>query len=967
MNSMLFFLTVSVCFLSGLQAEDSGSAPQDTVVLEAESAMSVQFPFRVVADKECNGETCLTVPQGVGKPPEILGRVRFTAKLTRTADYKLWIRARWTNHDGNSVGLYLPDRKPEAIGQGGVYGRWHWVPGPVAKLEKGNLTFYLFNREDGIFLDRILLVPDATYIPRGKEGLRVPAGWAAQDFYFADDFSRSTEQPVQQWKALSGKWGINYTLDPNKLPNFFSYTGTSEKQGLSITGRRYWKDYYFEAAIRPEGCQAAGLVFSLVDDKHYLLLRWTKANRLELCRVAGGKETLVESSALLRLDNTWWRLGVESWSGRVTVTLDGRKVLGSTMTVSGGKVGLLVSGGTSVFDNVEVSPVRRFAGGPIEQAALWQIKEGKFEQDKDGTFSGKGKRSIALTGKPDWSNYTAQVSVKKTRATFGTFACWSSPGDFYLFESSGGEVSIIKMSAGKKSILASARVKAAGGWNEYAFKRVGAYLAVESGDGLLLEAWDDTHARGRPGIKSSTAISKVVFKDFKVDFVEPESFHKTIESVPFLTAKVVDPTDVPDLTEAQFEKTVNSLEAPVLRRRPKYYHMVGSSRSSCLWWQSDGVWQVNDEKLLAQPTPTGSVIFCNRHAPNDAAVKADFVYTKLTGDLGVILHGVREDPSLGYRLVLEGKDERHLNLYNARSRVASVKVNDLPEESSMELWRSGEHILGWLNGRLLLQHKDSTSPEGEEVGLFAARYGGEFVKVKMTSLNYRGKKLFYLFDRPAPDWLPVGGKFEVHGGISCLRSSHWLAMVGQGSPALMWHKRKVRGNASISYQAMEHSVWYGWDQSPSHMHTAYVNMGLTLCADKPDVRSGYTCIINGWNLQRSVLLRNGKIVASLTHDESFPVQWVGSHAPLTPRTSVVRMTVTNGEVVARINGIPILRYKDSRPLKEGQAGIWCWNSRINVGDVHLSAEAFSPMKMAELKSSREAGNGSVARLIGAIE
>jgi hypothetical protein len=959
MNKMLFFLWASVCLQADLKAEDAGGAPQDTVVLEAESAMSVQLPFRAAGDKECNGETCLVVPQGVGKPPEILGRVRFTTRLARKAEYKLWVRAKWTDNEGNSIGLSLPNRKPETIGQGGIYGRWHWVPGPLVKFDAGNLTFYLFNREDGVFMDRILLVPDATYVPRGKEGLLVPSGWAAQDFYFADDFSRSTEQPVKQWKELSGKWGINYTLDPNKLPNFFSYTGSSEKQGLSITGRRFWKDYYFEAAIKPEGCQSTGLIFCLVDDKHYLIVRWTKTNKLELCRVAGGKESVIKSSPMLRLDNTWWRLGVETWSDRVTVTLDGRKVLESQVTVSGGKVGLLVSGGTSVFDNVEVSPVRRFVGGPTEQAALWETKEGKFVQDKDGTFTGQRKPAISITGKADWSNYIARVSVKKTRSTFGIYTCWSSAKNYYLFESSGGKVSIVKMVAGQRSVLASTKVKPTRGWNEYSFKRAGAYLAV-------LEAWDDTHTQGRPGIMSSATISKVAFQDFKVDFVEPESFHKTIEAVSFLTAKIVDPTDVPDLTEEQFEKTTTSDEAPVLMRRPKYYNMVGSSRSSCLWWRTDGVWEVNNEKLLAQPTPTGSVIFCNRHAPNDTAVRVEFIYTKLTGDLGVILHGVREDPSLGYRLALEGKDVRQLNLYNARVRVASVTVKDLPEESTMELWRSGEHILGWLNGKLLLQHKDLATPEGEEVGLFAARYGGEFVSVDIASINYRGKKQVYLFEKPAPDWLPVGGTFDMHGGISCLRSSHWLAMRGQESPALMWHKRKVSGNASISYQAMEHSVWNGWNQSPSHIHTAYINMGLTLCADGPDVGTGYTCIINGWNLKKSLLLRNGKVVTSLTHDESFPVQSVDSHAPLTPRTSVVRMTVTDGEVVARINGIPILRYKDPKPLKEGWAGIWCWDAKINVGDVHISAEEFTPLKLDELKSSRDAGHKSVGRLIGAL-
>lgn len=968
-------VTVSLilALLNSSYAERPADAPKGTVEIEAEGSVGLQAPFRVVADEKCSGGTCVTIPRDVGKPGPQPGRATYVARIGRKATYRIWLRVKWTDGDGNSLFLAMPGREPSVVGQDGTYGRWHWTPGPDVELAEGSHSLAILHREDGVSLDRILLVPDATFVPVGTKGIHVPAGWEAEDLYFADDFSRSSGTPIQVWDPLAGDWRINFVLDPNKVPNFHSYVGRAEEQGLAVAGYRFWKDYRVEVAVKSLGCAALGVVFSFTSPEHYLLVRWVKdaqdRGRLELCRVADGKQKVLRAVPGPRLDGVWCLLSVRAWSDEIAVLLDGCPVLEEKgVPLSGGKAGLYVARGRAAFDNVEVSAIRRFRGD-LTGPSRWQdVVCGKWTLSRDSSLVGKGDPEAAMvTGAADWRDYEVRTEVETTKKPWGILACWRSPRDFYRFEARKDEFALVRRRDDARSVLASVKQGARPQKvQQFTLRRAGAYLAVYAGGRLVLDAWDDSLTAGHPGLFVGSE-SEVAFRSFEVEFLDTRVFSHEIEACSFLQPQVIDPTDVPDLTPEQYRETVESERSALLRRNAKHYAVVGKGRSGALWAANSGTWSVSGEQLHVDPGEGEALAYQNRQVPGDVAVKAELCQVGAgSGDIGLVAHGFRADPSYGYRLVLEPGRKR-LALYRSLAEVATVAVTDLSDRVSLQLWCSGSHVIAWLDRRIAISYTDPEPLDGEEAGLLARGGPAHFGQVGLHAINYRGNSLFYAYDRPAPDWLPVGGEFRLHGGVSCLRASSWLSMLGREENALMWHKRATEGALSVGLKAMEYSVWYGWDKQPTHEHTAYKNIGIALCADGKDVASGYAVIVNGWNLARSVVTRKGQVVASIAQGPDFPCVYHGGHAPIAPRWSSVRVSLRGNTLQLRVNGVPVLGYTDPEPLSGGMVGIWCWDAAMNLGDVHLAAGRILPRKPTELVGALDAGAASIARLVGRVE
>ena len=966
-------LLLSACFLSPfIAAEESTSAARDTVarygvVVEAENPVSISLPFRILADSACSGGTCIIIPRGTGKPPQVVGRLRYLSRVTRKAEYRLWLRTWWRDGDGNSFTVQLGDITPVTVGQDGTYQRWHWVPGPLVTLDSGTHNIFVFNREDGVRLDRLLLAPDRDFIPRGKDGQYVPTGWAESDVYFADDFARSGEAPNELWKTLSGDWKINHTLDPNRLPNFYAYRGRAKETGMALTGYRFWRDYQVKVALKPFSSSAAGLIFSHVDDRHYLLARWVKDGKgdaVELCKIAGGKEEVLSRTRVPRLDAVWSALIVQAWGNEVKVLVDDFPLIHATsIDFSGGKVGLYVRKGEAVFDNFEVSPIRIFRAGLGASKEWWDLSKGEWEAKDNGEFTGKGSIAIALTGKEDWKDYEIRVQVSAASRSFGLLACYQTPQDYYLYEYRSKKHRLYRLQNGKRTELAKYKDKLNTGWTKLTLRRAGGHLQVQADGETLVEAWDDTLQAGRPGllVDSSRAVK---FRGFEVQFLDPGDDSTIVESFTFLNPRVVDPTDVPDISNEQYLETIESERANLLRRNAKYYAIVSKSADTGLWNPACGQWSVAGEQLLAQSEEGEGLLYYSRHVPGDNAIQAEILTSEAnTSDLGLILQGDRRNGSHGYRLLLKQKPERTLVLERGGQAVAERTIDSAAESLKLEFRRSGNYLLGWVNGSLALSYKDEDPVTGDAVGLVAAEGSAAFDSVSVSSLNHRGHNRFYAFDRPETDWLPVTGRFQVHGGISCQRASTWVSLLGNEEPAVVWIKRRYEGDIALSLKAMENSLWFGWGQSPNHMHTTYENIGISLCADGKDVASGYAVIVNGWNLQRSAIVRKGKIVASLVQGTDFPCQYQGGHAPLSPRGSNIRVTLKGNTISLLVNGVPVLSYKDRRPLREGMAGVWCWDARMNLADVYVEFDRAAPQSPIVHQESLAAGGKSVEKLI----
>jgi len=170
------------------------AADFERVVLEAEAAREVTPEFLVGEDAEASGGKCVWIPDKVNPkeaPPESRkGRVSIDFAAAKGGRYAVWLRRKWLDGCGNSVSVAVDtaERSESVLAEDGTYGRWGWLEvahlsSAVAEklgkdphgfdLAAGKHTLYLFNNEDGIWIDQILVVefPEGRerYIPEGIE------------------------------------------------------------------------------------------------------------------------------------------------------------------------------------------------------------------------------------------------------------------------------------------------------------------------------------------------------------------------------------------------------------------------------------------------------------------------------------------------------------------------------------------------------------------------------------------------------------------------------------------------------------------------------------------------------------------------------------------------------------------------------------------------------------------------------
>ena len=162
----------------------------DKVCLEAETATELTAPMRVVDAENppaqakakpvagASGNKYIEIPEGAGKPPDVLGDATFTFTIKKEGTYYLWARVYWPDGCGNSFGMSIDGAKAFTFGQDGTEKRWHWVQAPKRlkqlELEAGKHTLQVSNREDGAIVDQILLVNHKRYVPVAIEDPTTP-------------------------------------------------------------------------------------------------------------------------------------------------------------------------------------------------------------------------------------------------------------------------------------------------------------------------------------------------------------------------------------------------------------------------------------------------------------------------------------------------------------------------------------------------------------------------------------------------------------------------------------------------------------------------------------------------------------------------------------------------------------------------------------------------------------------------
>lgn len=245
--------------------------------------------------------------------------------------------------------------------------------------------------------DRIALLHDDALLFRGKmprasgneAGLVVETGWTLKDVRvqrlepvnFADNFMRTKDEDAGHslWTTVSGAWGLlsAWDTDPHGNTNRFAYAqsgygqnpfawrGTAEKDGTAfcVTGKPFWEDYTFTAAVRPGAGGAIGIAANMTDPRNGLLARWTPAsdrttrgNSLTLYKLVDGEQALLGKARGGFIPGQWYKLTIVSDLEGVSVQVDGEERINvKNVSPWRGGVGLYTEGANgALFDDITV-------------------------------------------------------------------------------------------------------------------------------------------------------------------------------------------------------------------------------------------------------------------------------------------------------------------------------------------------------------------------------------------------------------------------------------------------------------------------------------------------------------------------------------------------------------------------------------------------------------------------------------
>jgi hypothetical protein len=167
----------------------------------------------------------------------------------------------------------------------------------------------------------------------------------------------------------------------------------------------------------------------------------------------------------------------------------------------------------------------------------------------------------------------------------------------------------------------------------------------------------------------------------------------------------------------------------------------------------------------------------------------------------------------------------------------------------------------------------------------------------------------YTFSTAPTDWKIASGVWEMTNRWSC--SPGWSWFGGRSDEvAAIWNKRKLAGDQSAQmYFAfkMGMSGVSSWPEYPA-------DAALTICGDGKSLSTGYTFIAGANDNTRSILMKNGEVVASSS----------------APEAVLPRLTDGNPG-----NDAMVLSYDDPAPLKGGQTAVWTLNNGLMLARVQL--------------------------------
>ncbi len=372
----------------------ANSSPRslNAIMLELPGIAKFAPPFTTATVPPTDGRLAVELPAG-SETEDLSGSIAATLRVPHAGTYRLWAHVYWRDECSNSMGLQLGNAMARTFGQDQVFDAWHWVRAGTFELAPGSHTVRLLEREDGVAIDYLLattLDHEPGSAPRASPGRPPPQR-------FADAFLRSPGHGHDDW-TLEGDWQIDFTFDPNWVPNQFALVGraTTTPATALIKGHD-WSGCRLAFSVLPLEPGTFGAVLDAGSDAVHVRIDVDH----ESGRVRAGS---AEGSAAIEIDQ-WHRVEIFRWAWLVEVMVDGETVCRDTsLSLGGGSVGLAIDHGAAVFDDVEVDGIAWEFDDGEHGTIAWQLGEDAewYRVPAGRTADAAAPPPAVLSGRKGW-------------------------------------------------------------------------------------------------------------------------------------------------------------------------------------------------------------------------------------------------------------------------------------------------------------------------------------------------------------------------------------------------------------------------------------------------------------------------------------------------------------------------------------------------------------------------------------
>ncbi|MCD6360175.1 MAG: DUF1080 domain-containing protein, partial [Armatimonadetes bacterium] len=591
---------------------------------------------------------------------------------------------------------------------------------------------------------------------------------------------------------------------------------------------------------------------------------------LSLSRLLPGATHVLARAEVEAARDSWHRLGMRVSGGWLTAQLDGREVfsINDDLVRGHGQIGLFAEVGSAFFDDVQVRPwqaLPRPVGG--DGPWNWQVQSGRSSSSRGAlALIPRGDaRALAPAGEYTDVAVSTQVRMNKARGA-GVLVRYRSPRDHYrvALERQGGHTAlqVVRVSADEESVLARVPVK------------------------VKLKNWTSIEARVRDRTIEGWVNGERVLttSDYVLNSGQVGLYCAGRGQVAF--------------RETRAEPLASALQAAD-PPTPPFAGIIDLHT----WAGRGSGWQ---------PVPADPEMFWHRgFYPADVQVRLG-VHRLPDGRASASLAlGDGSDPTGGYLLraaQTNAAAQVELSLLRRGEQIATGRIAASDGAGyALSLERAGNLLIAGVNGSVAVTFRDP-EPLTDAV---RAGFRRDAAVIDPADLDVLSPDVrTWIFKTAPADWEQLEGTWQISNRWSCSPQWTWLAGWNQTGVARILSRERYTGDMQVDFFIAARMMPYPDGRKGHYEELRDLLAGL--CEDRQG--GGYQVIIGADKGTRSVLQRNGQVVATNTswavpqHERHN--NWL--HVTLVKRGGIISVRAWDNE---------ILRWEDPDPLEGGRVSL----------------------------------------------